>query len=122
MLERSATGTLPVGTRYVEFELAINEVTTSNDGSADNLFFKLLPRLEQPVLSLSREDNEALWLVAFDSQTNRLYTLERSTELPGWTVVSPATTGTGNRMTLTDTNRANGQAFYRVNCRSATPP
>jgi hypothetical protein len=48
LLPRSSNGTLPSGTRFVEFTLTNRVVNGMNDGSADNLSFVLTPKPVPP--------------------------------------------------------------------------
>lgn len=118
LVARSTSGTLPLGTRFVEFVLTNRLVSGNNDGSADNLSFVLTPRPDPPFrIVAAQELTTNGWRVAFISLTNRLYTLERSETLATWVAVGPPVTGSGGAMWLTDTNPPVGQAFYRVGCR-----
>ncbi len=117
MLQRSTNGTLPAGTRLVEFLLTANASSGLNDGSADNLAFVLTPKADPPFRIVAFGATNQAWQVEFDSRTNRLYTLERTADFQAWSAVSDPTPGTGDRLVLADPERPNGQAFYRVNCR-----
>jgi len=56
-----------------------------------------------------------LWRVEFSSQTNWVYTLQRTMDLVSWAEVSPVTTGTGSVLALQETNSASASSvFYRV--------
>jgi len=117
LLQRSTNGTLPSGTRLVEFVLTARITMGGNDGSADNLSFVLTPRADAPFPILARGFASGNWQVQFDSKTNRLYGLERSQDFQTWTTVSPLTPGTGSQLYLMDTHAPDGQAFYRVSGR-----
>jgi hypothetical protein len=52
--------------------------------------------------------------VQFASDTNWLYTLERTTNFRSWTPVSIPTNGNGTNLFLQDTNPPADDAFYRV--------
>jgi hypothetical protein len=113
---RSTNGTLPGGTRFVEFTLTNGVVTGMNDASADNLSFVLTPKTPPPFIT-SHSKTENGWQVEFTSSPGRLYVLERSENLEAWTEVTPPTPGSGQTAVLVDTNAPAGQAFYRVVCR-----
>jgi len=116
LISCSTNGTVPAGTRLVEFKLTMLSGTTTNDASADNLSFVLTPRPDArfPLLAWRMETGH--WDVEFNSRTNRSYVLERSANCADWFPASLPNNGTGVRMTLTDTNPPADQAFYRVNC------
>ena len=117
LLARSTSGTLPVGTRFVEFVLTNRLVTGNNDGSADNLSFVLTPKPDPLFRILAYGSATNGWRVEFISMTNRVYTLERSEALATWLAIGSPMPGSGGRMTLTDSDPPDGQAFYRVSCR-----
>ncbi len=117
LLARSTNGTLPPGTRFVEFALTHRVVTGVNDASADNLSFVLTPENDPPFFILGHGPAANGWRVQITTVSNRLYTLERSVNLAAWTAVTPPAPGAGRPLTLTDTNAPAGQAFYRVVCR-----
>lgn len=54
------------------------------------------------------------WRIEFTARTGWLYALERAEDFESWQAVSPVTSGTNGRLTLTDTNAAVAKAFYRV--------
>jgi hypothetical protein len=58
------------------------------------------------------------WQAQFLSVTNRLYTLERSTDLQTWSAVGPAAAGTGANLLVLDPAPPPGRAFYRVQARA----
>ncbi len=116
LLERSATGRLPAGTRLVEFILSGQASTVTNDASADNLSFVLTPRADPPFGVRSFVRTNGAWRVEFESRTNRLYALERSLRLGAWEVVGATVSGSGAVLALSDPQPPPGQAFYRVRC------
>jgi hypothetical protein len=81
-------------------------------GSVDNVELTLPP---VPVQNLVGGFVSNRWQVTFTSRTQWLYKLERSTNLIDWAVVSAAGIGNGSSLTLSETNGAVGNAFYRVN-------
>ena len=108
---RNTSGTLPVGTRFVEFTLTNSVSTGMNDASADNLSFVLTP---PPIFIAALGKTTDGWQVTFSGSTNGLYVMERSVNLATWTVATMPTSGSGPTTTLLDTNAPTGQAFYRV--------
>jgi Type I phosphodiesterase / nucleotide pyrophosphatase len=114
---RSTNGTLPGGTRFVEFVLTNRVVTGMNDASADNLSFVLTPKTPPPFFITAHWKATNGWQVEFTTSASRLYVLERSENLEVWTEVTPPTPGSGQTAVLEDTNAPAGQAFYRVGCR-----
>jgi len=115
LLERHTTGRLPVGTRLVEFVLAMTAPQRTNDASADNLSFVLSPAPAPPLVVQPRVSAEQ-FQVEFISRCCRLYSLERTSDFQQWTTVVSNAVGTGQTLVLTDTNRPPAQAFYRVRC------
>jgi len=67
-----------------------------------------------PVQNLTGSISNDLWQVQFISQSNWLYTLERTTNFVSWDNVSPATSGSGTNLFLSDTNVISAEGFYRV--------
>lgn len=115
LLERNATGTLPPGTRFVEFTLTHRVVTGNNDASADNLLFVLSPGFEAPCSLVAPTLSPDGWRVeVVATTTNRVYILERSVDLRFWAEVTAPVSGSGSRLPLTDTNAPASQAWYRV--------
>jgi hypothetical protein len=67
-----------------------------------------------PPLALTlRHDNDA-WRVQWQSQSNWIYALERSTTLRDWSNTLLEIPGTGGVLELTDTNAAGSSVFYRL--------
>lgn len=114
LLARSTNGTLPGGTRFVEFMLTNRVVTGSNDASADNLSFTLALKPEPPLFIATHGAITNGWRVEFASVTNRVYLLERSQFFDQWMEVTASVAGSGAQISLADTNPPPGQAFYRV--------
>jgi hypothetical protein len=63
--------------------------------------------------------NNGVFQVELGTYTNWTYALVRSTNLVSWSSVSAGVSGSGNAITLCDSNAPAGQAFYRV---SASQP
>jgi hypothetical protein len=56
----------------------------------------------------------AVWQCQFVSQSNWLYTLQRTVDLQSWTVVSGSAAGNGTNLSITDTAPPPDHAFYRI--------
>lgn len=80
-------------------------------GVIDNLAVTLPP---PPVQNLSGAFSNGLWQAQFLSRSNWLYTLERTEDFCSWADVSPAASGSGTVLVLSDTNPPAARAFYRV--------
>jgi hypothetical protein len=84
-------------------------------GTVANLIITLPP---PPVQNLTGVFSNGAWQAQFCSQSNWLYTLERTANFQCWTNVSPATPGNGTNLFLQDANPPADKAFYRVSaCR-----
>ena len=66
------------------------------------------------VRNLAGALSNGVWQAQFGTYTGWTYTLERSTDLISWSAVSASASGTGNILTLSDTNPPAARAFYRV--------
>jgi hypothetical protein len=117
LVERGTNGALPAGTRFVEFVLTNRVATGSNDASADNLSFVLMPRPDPAFRITTLAPDGPGWRVEFPSAVDWQYVLERTEDLRVWTVITAPAPGSGGMMGLVDTNPPPGQAFYRVNRR-----
>ncbi len=80
-------------------------------GVMDNFVVTVPP---PPIQNLAGAFSNGVWQVQFSSQSDWLYTLERSTDFQSWTAVSPATPGNGTNLVLPDTNQPADRAYYRV--------
>jgi len=80
-------------------------------GTVDNI---TLITPTPPVQNLTGSFAGPVWQARFSSQTNWLYTLERTTNFSSWTSVSPATPGNGGNLTLPDNTPPATSAAYRV--------
>jgi hypothetical protein len=114
---RSTNGSLPGGTRFVEFTLTNRVVSGMNDASADNLSFVLTPKASPPFFITAHGPTTSGWQVEITTSTNRWYVLERSQDLEVWTEITSPAPGSGQTAVLVDTNAPPGHAFYRVGCR-----
>jgi hypothetical protein len=79
-------------------------------GTVANVFFMSPP----PVADIHGGFSGQVWQMQFDSRTNWLYTLERTTDFQSWAAVSPTVAGTGSPLSLQDANPAADRAWYRV--------
>jgi hypothetical protein len=114
LLERTANGTLPVGTRFVEFALTNRVVSGRNDASADNLSFVLEPIPDPPfAISAPVMTPDGYALEIMPTSTNRVYVLERSADLDAWSEITAPARGSGGPVLLLDTNPPATGAYYR---------
>jgi len=67
-----------------------------------------------PIQGLSGNFSNSVWQVQFVSQTNWLYTLQRTADFQSWANISVSSPGSGTNLFLPDTNPPDGKAFYRV--------
>jgi hypothetical protein len=114
LLQRSESGVLPVGTRFVEFVLTCSSATGSNDASADNLSFVLVPNPDPGFKILGYGPVTSGWQIEVSSLSYRSYSLERSDDLQTWQEVVAPIPGTGGPLMLTDPDPPATRAFYRV--------
>ncbi len=80
-------------------------------GAVDNFAIALPP---PPVQNFSGAFTNGIWQAQFISQSNWLYTLQRSTNLISWDDISISTGGNGTNLFLPDPNAISGKSFYRV--------
>ena len=119
LVERSAEGDLPPGSRFAEFVLtttAAQSGTTVNDASADNLSFVLNMKMDAPFSILPIPSIPGHFSVMAPGLAGRIYTLERSVDLQIWTSAVELT-GAGSLVVLTDPGAPAEGAFYRVRSR-----
>jgi hypothetical protein len=79
-------------------------------GNASNVVLTLPPVVRHLAATYSNGVSQ----VQFVTYVNWDYMLERSTNLASWQMISPCVTGTGDPLTLCDTNPPGDKAFYRV--------
>jgi hypothetical protein len=65
-------------------------------------------------LPLDRINTPAAGEIQFTSDTNWLYTLQKTVDFKTWTPAAPAVFGNGTNLVLQATNPPAGKAFYRV--------
>lgn len=82
----------------------------SAQGEVSNVVLTLPPVVRHMSDACSNGESQ----VQFVSYANWDYMLERSTDLASWQEISPCVAGSGDVMTLSDTNAPAGKAFYRV--------
>jgi hypothetical protein len=82
-------------------------------GTVDNFVVTLPP---PPVQTLTGVFSNHVWQAQFISQSNWLYTLQRSADLQSWSNVSVSTSiaGNGTNLFLPDSNPPPDKSFYRV--------
>jgi hypothetical protein len=80
-------------------------------GVVDNIAITTPP---PPVADVVGLPTGGQWQVQFLSQSNWLYTLERTGDFAAWTSASPSQSGNGSGMVLSDSNAPPQKAFYRV--------
>jgi hypothetical protein len=80
-------------------------------GTVDNFAITLPP---PPAQNFSGAFTNGIWLAQFISQSNWLYTLQRSTDLISWDDIPTSMNGNGTNLFLPDTNPPPDKSFYRV--------
>ncbi len=80
-------------------------------GVLDNFVVTLPP---PPIQNLTGAFSNGVWQAQFCSQSNWLYTLERTSDFQSWTNLCPATPGNATNLFLQDANPPADKAFYRV--------
>jgi hypothetical protein len=81
-------------------------------GTVDNFVVTVPP---SPAQNLTGSFTNGVWQAQFLSQSNWLYTLQRSADLQSWTTVSTTTPGNATNLLLQDTGPPADKAFYRIN-------
>jgi hypothetical protein len=114
-----------LGTNFTDFRVDQVAVSSYSDAGQDPSFAGsilahgtvdnfLVTTPAPPVVNVTGGFAGSSWQVQFQSSTNWLYTLEKTTDFNTWSAASPAVQGNGGGMTLTDTNASGSKAFYRV--------
>jgi hypothetical protein len=80
-------------------------------GTVDNFVITLPP---PPVQNLSGTLTNGIWQAQFVSQSNWIYTLQRSTNLTSWDDIQASTSGNGTNLFLPDNDPPPDKSFYRV--------
>jgi hypothetical protein len=114
LLSCTNNGTLPAGTRLVEFTLAMtSEFALTNDAAADNLSFVLTPHADPPFSVTNLCFTNGTWSLEIPSRTNRNYFLEYYDT--SWHSSGPGTAGTGGVLPLSDPELTpQSMRLYRV--------
>lgn len=79
-------------------------------GTVDNFVVCLPPA----VRNLTGAFSNNVWQVQFNTYSNWFYTLQRSTDLTSWNDASTSVPGSGDAMSLCDTNALGNQSFYHI--------
>jgi hypothetical protein len=111
--ERRTGGAVPSGTRRVRFQLTSQAVSGSADGFADSLSFVLTPGGDPPLL-FDAHPSGSSWLMRAGSRTNRVYQLERSSDLRRWDAITPQIPGVGGPLQFEDSDAPADRAYYRL--------
>ncbi len=113
------------GTNFTDFRVDTLAVSSYSDagqdpgfsgsilahGVVDN-FVVTVPN--PPIENLAGGFTNHFWQMQFNSRTNFIYVLERTTDLQAWTTASSTAQGNGGALVLQDTNSILEKAFYRV--------
>jgi hypothetical protein len=67
-----------------------------------------------PAQNLTGNFTHGVWQTQFLSQSNWLYTLQRSPDFQSWTNVSSTMPGNATNLFLQDASPPPGEAFYRI--------
>ena len=120
----------PLATSFTDFRLDTLSISSYSDvgqplsfagsvlahGAVDNFVVTIPP---PPAQNFTGTPAGGAWRGQFLSQSNWLYTLQRTADFQTWTDLSPATVGNATNLFLLDTNPPAPKAFYRV--RAARP-
>jgi len=80
-------------------------------GTVDNFVVTLPP---PPIQNFSGALTNSIWQTQFTSQSNWLYTLQRSADLQSWSNISTATPGNATNLVLPDSHPPADKSFYRI--------
>jgi hypothetical protein len=112
----------PFASYFTDFHVDTFSISSyQDDGFGDSIYAQgaianiAVTSCAPPIQDLTGALSNATWQAQFYSESNWLYTLQRTTDLQTWTNVSAAAPGNGTLLTLPDTNPPPNQAFYRVN-------
>jgi hypothetical protein len=119
-----ADGAIPdviLGSSFKDFRLDEIAVCNYSDigadgsllahGTIDNFVVTIPP---PPVQNFYGCFTNGIWQAQFISQSNWLYTLQRSTNLVSWDDLLDSTNGNGTNLFLPDANPPPDKAFYRI--------
>jgi hypothetical protein len=117
----SVTVVDPLDAAFTDFR--VNTVSISSyqdDGFGDSIYAQgvvnniLVALPPPPIQNMTGVFSNGAWQVQFYSQSNWLYTLQRTADFQSWTNISVATPGNAGNLFLPDTNPPSDKAFYRV--------
>jgi hypothetical protein len=80
-------------------------------GVVDNIVASVPP---PPIQNLTGAFSGSAWLAQFQSRSNWLYALERTTDFQSWTNVTSTISGSATNLFLQDTNPPATKALYRI--------
>ena len=111
----------PLATDFTDFRVDTISINSYQDdglgdsifaqGTVDNFVVTLPP---PPVQNFTCSFTNSIWQTQFLSQSNWLYTLQRTADFQSWANVSPATPGNATNLFLQDTGPPTDKAFYRI--------
>jgi hypothetical protein len=110
-----------LGTGFSDFRLDQVAISSYSDagaggsllaqGTMDNFVVVVPP---PPAQNLTGSFTNSFWQAQFLSQSNWLYTLQRSVDFQSWTNISSTNPANATNLFLTDTNPPGTAAFYRI--------
>jgi len=117
-------GTIPnevLAPTFTDFRLDQAAICSYSDAGADGSLFAqgtvdnfVITVPPPPVQNLAGSFTNGVWQAQFLSQSNWLYTLQRSVDFQSWTSVSSTTPGNATNLFLQDVGPPANAAFYRV--------
>ncbi|MGD0261435.1 MAG: hypothetical protein ABSD29_16595 [Verrucomicrobiota bacterium] len=108
------------GPPFTDFRVDTVSINSyQDDGFGDSIYAQgvldnFVVTLPPPIRNLSGAFSNGVWRAQFCSQSNWLYTLERTSDFQSWTNICPATCGNATNLCLQDANPPADRAFYRV--------
>ena len=110
-----------LGTSFSDFRLDQIAISSYSDagadgsllasGTVDNIIVTVPP---PPMQNFTGSFTNGFWQAQCLSQSNWLYTLQRSTDFQSWTNVSSTTPGNATNLFLPDIHPPGAAAFYRI--------
>jgi hypothetical protein len=113
----------PLDSFFTDFRADTISISSyQDDGLGDSIFAQgvlgnlAITLTPPPIQDFCGNFSNGVWQVQFISQTNWLYTLQRTTDLQTWNCVSNSISipGNGTNLFLQDTNAPVDKGFYRV--------